>query len=105
MVNPLDSNHSYENIGFNDATNNTQRFEGFDFLRAIFAIAVVAYKTRILHVPEILISNSWTYGLSAYILSGMVGALAVPVFFQISLFLFYYKSLNGNIKCRLHQNK
>jgi len=31
---------------------------------------------------------------SQYILSGMFGALAVPVFFQISLFLFYYKSKN-----------
>ncbi len=69
-----------------------QRFESFDFLRAIAAIAVVAYKTKIFNIPEILIPSSLTYGLSAYVLSGMVGALAVPVFLQISLFLFFLKS-------------
>lgn len=81
----------------NSTTDKLQKFEGFDFLRAIFAIAIVAYKTKVFYIPEILIANSWTYALSAYILSGMFGALAVPVFFQISLFLFYYKSTNLGI--------
>ena len=78
--------------------SQVQKFEGFDFLRAIFAIAIVAYKTKIFNIPEIIVENSWTYALSQYILSGMFGALAVPVFFQISLFLFYYKSTNSGIE-------
>jgi hypothetical protein len=76
----------------------TQRFEGFDFLRAIAAIAIVAYKTKLFYIPEILMPSHFTYGLSAYVLSGMLGALAVPVFLQISLFLFYLKSENTGVK-------
>lgn len=76
----------------------TQRFESFDFLRAIAVIAIVAYKTKIFNIPEILAPNSFTYGLSAYVLNGMVGALAVPVFLQISLFLFYLKSENTGVR-------
>lgn len=64
-----------------------QKFEGFLLLRAIFSIAVVAYKTKIFSIPKILIPSSLTYSLSDYVLSGMVGAIAVPVFLQISLFI------------------
>jgi len=87
-------NYQSNLVADNHTKSQVQKFEGFDFLRAIFAIAIVAYKTKIFDIPQILIANSWTYALSQYILSGMVGALAVPVFFQISLFLFYYKSKN-----------
>lgn len=85
-------------IGLNSAIPKQHIFEQFDFLRAIFAIAIIAYKTNIFYIPEILIPNSFTYALSAYILSGMVGALAVPVFLQISLFLFYLKSGNTGFR-------
>lgn len=67
-------------------------FEGFEFLRAIFSLALVAYKTKVFYIPKELAFNDFTYVLSDYILSGMVGALAVPVFLQISLFLFNGKS-------------
>lgn len=68
-------------------SSQQKKFEGFDFLRTIFSIAIVAYKTKIFDIAAIL-------GLSnlAYILSGMLGAMAVPVFLQMSLFLFYYKN-------------
>lgn len=69
-----------------------QKFEGFDFFRGLFPLAIVAYKTKLFYLPAILIPSTFTYQISDYVLSGMVGALAVPVFFQISLFLFYYKS-------------
>ncbi len=88
---------SLTSLDNNPTSSKAQTFEGFDFLRSIFAIAIVAYKTKIFNIPEILVENSWTYALSQYILSGMFGALAVPVFFQISLFLFYYKSTNSGI--------
>jgi len=51
----------------NQTKSRVQQFEGFDFLRAIFAIAIVAYKTKIFNIPEILIANNWTYALSQYI--------------------------------------
>ena len=85
------SRDSNQSIG-QDHLVKEKKFEGFDILRAIFSIAIVAYKTNFFYVPEILVSNDLTYALSAYVFSGMVGALAVPVFLQISLFLFYYKS-------------
>jgi len=69
-----------------------QKFEGFDFFRGLFPLAIVAYKTKLFYLPAIIIPSTFTYQLSDYVLSGMIGALAVPVFFQISLFLFYYKS-------------
>ena len=85
------SRDSNQSIG-QDHLVKEKKFEGFDILRAIFSIAIVAYKTNFFYVPEILVSNDLTYALSAYVFSGMVGALAVPVFLQISLFLFYYNS-------------
>jgi Acyltransferase family len=69
-----------------------KQFLGFDFLRAICVVVIVAYKTKIFNIPEILFPSSLTQALSGYILSGMIGALAVPIFLQISLFLFYLKS-------------
>jgi hypothetical protein len=69
-----------------------KRFEGFDFLRAIFSISIVAYKTQLFYIPTLLVSSGLAYVLSDYILSGIVGAIAVPVFLQISLFIFDIKS-------------
>ncbi|MFB2837470.1 acyltransferase family protein [Floridanema evergladense] len=75
-----------------------QKFEAFDFLRAIFSLAIVAYKTKIYNIPKILLPNNFTRWLSDYVLNGMVGALAVPVFLQVSLFLFYNKSEKTGFK-------
>lgn len=64
-----------------------KNIEGFDFLRAIFSIAIVALKTNLFFLAEILVSGAFAYALMA-----KVAYLAVPVFLQISLFLFYLKS-------------
>jgi hypothetical protein len=98
MLNSFISNTYNQEIGANSFIKKEQKFEQFDFLRAIFSIAIIAYKTNIFYIPEILIPNSFTYALSAYVLSGMLGALAVPVFLQISLFLFYLKSGNTGFR-------
>jgi surface polysaccharide O-acyltransferase-like enzyme len=69
------------------ARNKRRNFEGFDFLRAIFSIAIVALKTNLFNIVEILGASTLAYALKA-----IIGYLAVPVFLQISLFLFYGKS-------------
>ncbi len=74
------------------AKKHQKKFEGFDYLRAFFAIVIVAYKSNIVYIPELLFPGGLTNAFSAYVLSGAVGALAVPVFLQISLFLFGIKS-------------
>lgn len=68
--------------------NQNQTFEGFDFLRTVFAIAIVA-----LHC-YLFFPGSSKIGVISIgdILRANVAYLAVPVFFQISLFLFYIKS-------------
>lgn len=99
------SGDSYQKSEQEQLAKKEQKFEAFDFLRAIFSLAIVGYKTKIFNIPKILVPSSFTTALSDYGLSGMVGALAVPVFLQISLFLFYNKSeksgLNYFIKKRL----
>lgn len=63
------------------------RIEGFDFLRAIFSVAVVALKTEAFLLVEFFSTTT------VFILSKATFAyLAVPVFLQISLFLLYIKS-------------
>jgi len=86
------SNDSHQNVEQDHPTKKEQKFEGFDFLRAIFSLTIIAYKTKFFSIQKILIPSSFTYALSDYVLSGMVGALAVPVFLQVSLFLFGNKS-------------
>jgi len=66
----------------------SQTFAGFDFLRAVFAIAIVALHCY-LFFPGSLKVGAVSIG---DILRANVAYLAVPVFFQISLFLFYLKS-------------
>lgn len=66
-----------------------QKLEGFDFLRAVFAISIIAIHANLFS----LLGNLKLGSIStADILSANVAYLAVPVFFQISLFLFYIKS-------------
>ncbi len=103
-----DSSNSGESTRHVSASKDTpakkeQKFEGFDVLRAIFSIAIVAYKTKVFYIPEMLIPSAFSYFLSTYLLSGMVGALAVPVFLQISLFLFYDKSRNLGLGYFVHK--
>ena len=86
------SGDSYQNSEQQQIVQKQQKFAAFDFLRAIFSLAIVGYKTKIYNIPKILAPSSFTNQLSDYILSGIVGALAVPCFLQISLFLFYCKS-------------
>ena len=86
------SGDSYQKSEQEELAKKQQKFAGFDFFRGLFPLAIVAYKTKLFYLPAIIIPSTFTYQLSDYVLSGMIGALAVPVFFQISLFLFYYKS-------------
>jgi len=67
----------------------TYKLEGFDFLRAIFAIAIVVLHSRLFMVVEGFKIGSLSV---VDILNANVVYIAVPVFFQISLFLFYIKS-------------
>ena len=92
------SGNYYQKIEQDQLAKKEQKFEAFDFLRAIFSLAIVAYKTKIFNIPKTLVTSPFTNGISDYILSGMVGALAVPVFLQISLFLFYNKSEKAGLK-------
>uniref|UniRef100_B8HV85 Acyltransferase 3 domain-containing protein n=1 Tax=Cyanothece sp. (strain PCC 7425 / ATCC 29141) TaxID=395961 RepID=B8HV85_CYAP4 len=66
-----------------------QKFEGFDFLRTVFAIAIVALHAQLFSLLE-------DFKIGPFyvedILDANVAYFAVPVFFQISLFLFYIKS-------------
>jgi hypothetical protein len=62
-------------------------FEGLHFLRATFSITIVALKTYVFHIPQLFIVSE-----IAYLPSVTIAYLAVPVFLQISLFLFYFKS-------------
>lgn len=98
MRNSLDSNQSYENISFNGATKNIQKFEGFDFLRAIFAIAIVADHAGLFSIATLGKSTSPTD-----ILYANFSYIAVPVFFQISLFLFYFKAKTAELKKFFHK--
>lgn len=63
-------------------------FSGFDFLRAIFSIVVVAFHVNLFN----LLSEKFGWFLLSDILTVNVGLIAVPVFFQVSLFLFFMKS-------------
>jgi hypothetical protein len=83
----VDDTSQQELSGDRSQEKPSNRLEGFDFLRAIFSIAIVALKTNLFALAEILGSGVIAYGLMS-----KIGYLAVPVFFQISLFLFYVKS-------------
>jgi Acyltransferase family len=63
------------------------KFQGFDFLRAIFSLAIVADHTGLFELANI-------YGTSTAtnLLYANFSYISVPVFFQISLFLFQLKS-------------
>jgi hypothetical protein len=68
------------------------KFAGFDFLRAIFSIAIVADHTGLFALATIQGSSTITKLLYANF-----SYIAVPVFFQISLFLFDLKSKRGSL--------
>lgn len=77
------------NLGYLPEKKQSQKLEGFDFLRAVFAISIIAIHANLF----LLLGNLKLGSIStADILSANVAYLAVPVFFQISLFLFYIKS-------------
>ncbi|PSN15104.1 acyltransferase [filamentous cyanobacterium CCT1] len=68
--------------------NQNSTFEGFDFLRAVFAVSIVALHCYAFFPGSLKIG---TISIGD-ILRANVAYLAVPAFFQISLFLFYIKS-------------
>lgn len=70
-----------------------KKLEGFDFLRAVFSVVIVALKSEFLVPIKIVFSST-----VAYFLAAEVGYLAVPVFLQISLFLLFLKGGNKGLK-------
>lgn len=67
------------------------KLAGFDYLRAIFAIVVVT-----LHVNLFVVLTGKAHlPFVAQAFNQNIGYLAVPVFFQVALFLFYIKSEKG----------
>lgn len=68
-------------------------FSSFDYLRVFFAMAVVAWHTRALGVTT-LMTNQLNLNLKELIY-GNIFLIAVPIFVQISLFLYLY---NRDIK-------
>lgn len=68
-----------------------QKFIGFDFLRAIFSIAIVADHTGLFTLATIHGVDTATN-----ILYANFSYIGVPAFLQISLFLFYVKSKRGS---------
>jgi len=66
------------------------KLSGFDFLRAIFSVIVVAVHSNVL----VFLTGKLQLTTIADIFNLNVGYLAVPIFFQISLFLFFLKSEN-----------
>lgn len=69
----------------NKKTNKS--IAAFDYLRAIFSIIVVAIHADFFILGEIFVASALTTMFRAN-----VGYIAVPVFLQVSLFLFYSKS-------------
>ncbi|BBC24301.1 acyltransferase family protein [Pseudanabaena sp. ABRG5-3] len=89
MQNLFKLNNLQLSMVVNNHKQKTQKFEGFDFLRAIFAIAIVADHAGLFSVAtiqELTFATDILYANFSYV--------AVPVFFQISLFLFYFKGKN-----------
>ncbi|MEG4808416.1 acyltransferase family protein [Microcoleus sp. F8-D3] len=62
---------------------NSEKNYGFDYLRAICCMLVVAIHAGI---PSLMLSYKSLYNFIVY----NIGALAVPIFFQISFILFFF---------------
>lgn len=84
---PVNSKSLQDSDAYSLKKKPTRTIEGFDFLRAIFSIAIVALKTNFFLLVELLVSGTLAYALMA-----KIAYLAVPIFLQMSLFLFYLKS-------------
>jgi len=69
------------------------KFAGFDYLRAIFSIAIVSDHAGLFALASILGMSTLTD-----ILYANFSYIAVPTFFQISLFLFYMKSEKAGLQ-------
>ncbi|MBW4474810.1 MAG: acyltransferase [Stenomitos rutilans HA7619-LM2] len=64
-----------------------EKIEGFDFLRAVFTLVILASHTRLVLLPKL-----WGMNFISDILYANFVGLAVPCFFQVSLFIFILKS-------------
>lgn len=63
-------------------------FSNFDYLKVFFAVAIVAWHTKVLG-PTSFVTNNFNINLKE-IFYGSIFLLAVPIFAQISLFLYLY---------------
>ncbi len=66
----------------------TKHITGFDYLRAVFSILVVIWHTK--NIPDLMAMQPIIQNILK-IFYYNICCLAVPIFFQISLFLFYKK--------------
>ncbi|WP_019502673.1 acyltransferase family protein [Pseudanabaena sp. PCC 6802] len=87
MIDPLAQHESQEEKQLKLPLKQTSKFHGFDFLRAIFSVAIVADHAGLFTLATVQGVDTLTN-----LLYGNFSYLAVPTFFQISLFLFYFKS-------------
>lgn len=63
-------------------------FDSFDYLRVFFALSIVAWHTKIFG-PTTLVTSHFSFNLKEFFY-GNIFLVAVPVFAQISLFLYLY---------------
>lgn len=82
----LGNEHREPTIQHNLEKDRISRFDGFDFLRATFAVAIVA-----LHAELFSFLRTAGLGPLENVFNANVAYIAVPVFLQISLFLFCIK--------------
>lgn len=87
MIDPLAHNKLQQGKPLKILSKKEPKFEGVDFLRAIFSIAIVADHSGLFTLATVRGVNTVTNLLYANF-----SYVAVPTFFQISLFLFYLKS-------------
>jgi surface polysaccharide O-acyltransferase-like enzyme len=66
----------------------TKHITGFDYLRAVFSVIVVIWHTK--NIPDLMAMQPIIQNILK-IFYYNICCLAVPIFFQISLFLFYKK--------------
>ena len=87
---PVDGGYLQPMTPYKTGKKAVEKFAGFDFLRAIFAVAIL-----MLHVELLVPLSTIGLGFLNDIFNANFAYLGVPVFLQISLFLFYIKTFQA----------
>lgn len=75
-----------------ELTTTKTYFSSFDYLRIFFAFSIVAWHTKLLGATG-LVANQFNFNLKDFTY-GSIFLLAVPLFVQISLFLYIFNRTN-----------